>query len=125
MGEDEGVTVTLDQLRSYCLSFQGATEDIKWGADLTFCVGAKMFAITSVGTAYPQWLSLKVTPEAFAEFTQRDGIVPSPYLARYKWISIREFDSLSDKELKELIKMSYKLVYDKLPAKIKKEVATM
>jgi predicted DNA-binding protein (MmcQ/YjbR family) len=116
--------MTLDALRTYCLSFPGATEDIKWGADLTFCVGAKMFAITSVGTAYPEWLSLKVTAEAFVEYTEHSGIIPSPYLARYKWISIKEFDSVSDKELKELIGMSYQLVYEKLPSKVKKGIVS-
>lgn len=114
--------MTLDALRSYCLSFPGATEDIKWGADLTFCVGAKMFAITSVGTAYPESLGLKVTPDAFAEYTERAGIIPSPYLARYKWISIKEFDSVSEKEIKELIRMSYELVFEKLPSKLKKTI---
>lgn len=121
MGNDEG-EMTLDALRSYCLLFPGATEDIKWGADLTFCVGAKMFAMTSLGTAYPEWLSLKVTPDVFAEYTERTGIIPSPYLARYKWISIQSFESVSEKELKELISMSYELVYQKLPQKIKKEI---
>lgn len=81
-----------------------------------------MFAITSVGTAYPQWLSLKVTPDIFAEYVERSGIIPSPYLARYHWISIKEFDSVTDKELKELIRMSYELVFEKLPAKVKKGI---
>ena len=114
--------MTLDALRTYCLSFPGATEDIKWGADLTFCVGAKMFAITSVGTAYPESLGLKVAPDTFAEYTERTGIIPSPYLARYKWISIKEFDSVTDKELKELITMSYQLVFEKLPSRLKKAI---
>jgi len=40
--------MTIESLRKYCLSFPGATEDIKWGADLCFCVGAKMFCVTGV-----------------------------------------------------------------------------
>ena len=31
-------------LQDYCRSLPGATEDIKWGADLVFSVGGKMFA---------------------------------------------------------------------------------
>ena len=38
--------MNIEQLRKFCLSFPGATEDIKWGADLCFCVGAKMFCVT-------------------------------------------------------------------------------
>ena len=36
--------MNIEQLRKFCLSFPGATEDIKWGNDLCFCVGKKMFA---------------------------------------------------------------------------------
>jgi predicted DNA-binding protein (MmcQ/YjbR family) len=38
--------MNIEQLRKFCLSFPGATEDIKWGADLCFCVGEKMFCVT-------------------------------------------------------------------------------
>jgi len=31
-------------LQAYCRSLPGATEDIKWGNDLVFSVGGKMFA---------------------------------------------------------------------------------
>jgi predicted DNA-binding protein (MmcQ/YjbR family) len=113
----------LDALRAFCLSFPGAEEDLKWGADLTFCVGKKMFVITSAETAEVQGMSLKVTPEIFAELTEREGITPAAYLARYHWIAIRDLSSLSDKKLKELIKLSYELVYEKLPGKVRKTIS--
>ena len=40
--------MNIEQLRKYCLAFPGATEDVKWGSDLCFSVGAKMFAVTGV-----------------------------------------------------------------------------
>ena len=42
--------MNIEQLRKYCLSFPGATEDIKWGADLCFCVGAKMYWVTGAAS---------------------------------------------------------------------------
>ncbi len=114
--------MTLEQLRAYCLGLPGATEDIKWGADLCFCVGAKMFAITGVDTAEVRGVSLKTSPELFPDLCERSGVKPAPYLARYKWVYIETFDDFSDKELKELIRLSYDLVMGKLPAKIKKTI---
>ena len=35
--------MNLESLREFCLSLPGATADIKWGQDLVFSVGKKMF----------------------------------------------------------------------------------
>ena len=66
--------MNIEQLRKFCLSMPGATEDIKWGADLCFCVGAKMFCVTGADSL-AGGLSLKCTPEKFAELIEREGIV--------------------------------------------------
>jgi predicted DNA-binding protein (MmcQ/YjbR family) len=113
--------MTIDQLRKFCMSFPGATEDIKWGADLCFSVGAKMFCVTSAD-ASSGGVSLKCTPEKFEELIERDGIAPAAYVGRYKWVHIDEMRSVSPSELKELITTSYQLVFDKLPPKIKKSI---
>ena len=63
-----------------CRSFAGCTEDIKWGADLVFSVGEKMFAVT--GSATPAGgISFKVEDDRFLELTDRPRIIPAPYLA--------------------------------------------
>ncbi len=111
-----------EELREFCLSFPGATEGIKWGADLCFCVGEKMFCVTSVD-GVGDGMSLKCTPEKFVELIERDGIEPAAYVARYKWVSIKNLKSVTQAELKTLIEKSYELVFDKLPSKIKKTIA--
>jgi len=113
--------MNIEQLRKYCLSFPGSTEDIKWGADLCFCVGAKMFCVT--GADSMSGMSLKCTPEKFEELIERAGIDPAAYVGRYKWIHISNLDAVTPAELKDLIKTSYRLVFDKLPPKIKKSIA--
>lgn len=105
--------MNLEELRIYCLSLPFATEDVKWGDDLCFCVGAKMFCVTGLDGGGR--LSFKTTPEKFAELTERDGIVPAPYVARYHWVAVERPDAIGDKELKELIGLAYQLVFDKLP----------
>lgn len=113
--------MNIEKLRKFCLAFPGATEDIKWGADLCFCVGEKMFCVTGADSI-TSGLSLKCTPEKFAELIEREGIDPAAYVGRYKWVRIENLDSVTPDELKSLIGASYQLVFDKLPAKIKKTI---
>ena len=110
-----------EQLRNFCLAFPHATEDVKWGSDLCFCVGAKMFAVTGVDSNGA--VSFKCTPEKFAELTERGGVKPAAYVARYHWVHVERPDALAETELKDLISESYKLVFDKLPPKIRKTLA--
>src|SRR5712692_5795400 len=108
--------MNLDSIRRYCLAFPQATENLQWGDDLCFKVGGKIFAVLALG-AVPQGLSLKCTPERFAELVEQEGIIPAPYVGRYKWVLLEGLDVLREPELKELIQQSYKMVSVK--AKIK------
>ncbi len=114
--------MNIEKLREYCMAFPGATEDVKWGADLCFCVGEKMFAVTSADTNVGG-LSIKCTPETFSELIERDGIAPAAYVGRYKWVHIDDPASMDAAELRSLIATSYQLVFDKLPSGIKKKLS--
>ena len=113
--------MNIDQLRKLCLSFPGVTEQIQWGDDLLFKVGGKMFAVTRLEPA-KVWISLKANPESFAELTERPGVIPAPYLARAKWISLESPDTLPEAEIAELLRESYELVLAKLPRKVRESV---
>ncbi|HEY6990218.1 MAG TPA: MmcQ/YjbR family DNA-binding protein [Bryobacteraceae bacterium] len=106
----------LEWLRRYCLSFPYATETIQWGEHLVFKVGRKIFAIAALEPS-GNILTIKCAPEKFEDCVERPGIVPAPYLARAKWISIESEDSLTRAELKHMIHESYDLVWAKLPKK--------
>lgn len=114
--------MNLEQLRKFCLAFPGATEDVKWGNDLCFSVGGKMFTVTAADSN-EGGVSLKTTPENFAELTERAGIRPAHYVARYHWITIEDPAAVTPAELADLIRESYQMVFDKLPAKTKKGIA--
>lgn len=113
--------MNIEQLRKFCLSFPGATEDIKWGADLCFCVGEKMFCVTGADSI-AGGLSLKCTPEKFDELIERVGIDPAAYVGRYKWVRIADLNAVMPDELKELIALSYQLVFNKLSSKIRNTI---
>jgi len=113
--------MNIEQLRTFCLSFPGATEDIKWGADLCFCVGAKMFCVTGADSI-SGGMSIKCTPERFDELIEREGIDPAAYVGRYKWVRISDLKAVTPSELNALIGESYRLVFDKLAPKVKKTI---
>lgn len=114
--------MNIDELRVFCLALPHATEDVQWGNDLLFRVGKKIFAATGLDTA-PVQISFKCTPEKFSELVEIDGIVPAQYVARYHWVTVEKTAALPRKELKALIANSHKLVFDKLPPKVKRELA--
>lgn len=107
--------------KALCSSFPGATADIKWGDDLVFSVGDKMFAVTS--NAVPaQAISFKAEDERFLELTDRPGIIPAPYLARAKWVRVDASASLGDEEAAALLRRAYELVFAKLTKKLQREI---
>ena len=114
----------IESVRSFCLSLPHVDEKVQWGNDLLFRIGEKMFAVVSLEATSDHCMSLKCTPEKFAELTEQDGIIPAPYVARYHWVALQRFDVLPERELKELLRTAYGLVRDKLPAKIKRQLET-
>lgn len=102
----------IDSIRKFCLSFPHATEKMQWGEELCFKVRGKIFAMVGLGSV-PQTIICKCDPESFAVLTEREGIVPAPYVGRYKWIMLERFDALSDFELRGVITRSYELVVAK------------
>lgn len=80
-----------------------------------------MFCVTGADSVQ-SGLSLKCTPQKFDELIEREGIDPAAYVGRYKWVRIEDLKSVTPAELKDLIRESYQLVFDKLPTKLKKSV---
>jgi predicted DNA-binding protein (MmcQ/YjbR family) len=104
----------IDVIRRMCRALPGSTEDVKWGADLVFSVGGKMFTVVCLDP--PHTVAFKCTPDVFAELIERDGLIPAPYLARAMWVQERAAgEVLERRELQELIKTSYELVVAGLP----------
>jgi predicted DNA-binding protein (MmcQ/YjbR family) len=112
------VSVNVFWVRQQCLSFPHATEQVTWGADLTFRIAGKIFAVTALEVA-PVWLSFKCSPENFIDLTERAGIIPAPYLARAQWVALETKDALPLDELAGLLRQSYDLVVAKLPKKLR------
>ncbi len=106
----------IDWVRELCLSFPHASEQVTWGADLTFRVTGKIFAVAVLEPA-KVWLSFKCSAENFAELTERDGVIPAPYLARAQWVALERKEALQKEELAPLLREAYDLVFAKLSKK--------
>ena len=110
--------MSVDSIRSYCLSFPQAKENLQWGDDLCFKIRGKIFAI--IGLDNPR-LCFKCTPETFAELIEREDIHPAPYVGRYKWVMLDRLTAVRWDELQDLIGQSYEMVAAKAPGKKSKK----
>ena len=108
--------MNIEQLRKFCFSLPHTSEDIKWDNDLCFLIGEKMFCVTGLEGSFSA--SFKVKDEEFNKLTEMDGIIPAPYLARYKWVLVENSNALTIKEWKHYIYQSYETIKSKLPKKI-------
>ncbi|MCP4460007.1 MAG: hypothetical protein GY816_18590 [Cytophagales bacterium] len=111
----------IDQLREYCLSMTGTTEGMKWGENLTFMVGGKIFAVFSLDTT-PINASFQVSDEDFETMSERERMKPAPYFAKNIWICVENIGIVSDNEWKEILTNAYEIIKAKLPEKVRENL---
>ncbi|MCB0278685.1 MAG: MmcQ/YjbR family DNA-binding protein [Calditrichaeota bacterium] len=109
-------------LIGYLRSIPHATEDIKWETNLVFSIAAKMFAVLPIEDVHHKLISFKCSETDFQTLTQMDGIIPAPYVGRYNWVALSQDSPLTESAIKELISKSYRLIFEKLPLKIRKKL---
>lgn len=116
--------MNVEAIQEICKKLKAVTEDIKWGNDLVFSIGGKMFCVVGLEQA-PITASFKVKEEDFEEMCSRNGFKPAPYMAKYKWVWIDGPGRLNKKEWEQYIRQAYELVKDKLPLKTKKQLGLL
>jgi len=110
-------------IEKFCLSLPGATVVEQWGGCHVFKVGGKMFAILGPKDDHVlQGLSLKVGEDSFHILVRAKNIIPAPYLARAKWVSLQRLDALGAKELKAYLSRAHAIIASKLPKKKRAEL---
>lgn len=88
---------------------------MKWGDDLVFSVGGKMYAAFDIDSE--DQFGFKCDDITFERLTKRAGIVPAPYAARFGWVKVERKGALSGEEARRLLRRSYQLVLAGLPKK--------
>ena len=117
--------MNLTAIKKYCLALPGTTADIKWSIDHVYSIGGKMYCLACEHETQGAYVCFKVEDERFLELTDREGIIPAPYLARVKWVQVKALSKVSDAEMKALIKRAYELVGMKLTKKARAELGLM
>jgi predicted DNA-binding protein (MmcQ/YjbR family) len=120
------VPADFERQRALSATLPGATEDVKWGADLVHSVGSKMFAVylpDELGLA--RSCCFKVDDERFLELTTVPGVIPAPYLARAKWVQVRHPNGLAANDLDALVRRSHALVAAGLTKKLQRELGLL
>ena len=115
----------MKKLHSRCRKLPGVTEDIKWGCDLVFSVGGKMFAVFGPHDKGPVYFSFKATPVEFARLTTAPGFIPAPYLAKQHWVGVVDKKVAALPEIPQLLESSYRLVAAKLSKKLQRELGLL
>lgn len=57
--------------------------------------------------------------ERFHELQEREGIRPTPYAARYFWVTLERWNALRPREIEDELKRAHALIYQKLPKRTK------
>ena len=108
----------------YCESLPVTTYVVQWGGSHVWKVGGKVFAIGGWGNGKYPGVTFKVSGIAFELLGDKPGLRPAPYLASrgMKWIPHYAEPGLSDKELKEYLAESHRIVSFGLPKKKQKQL---
>ncbi|HXB43027.1 MAG TPA: MmcQ/YjbR family DNA-binding protein [Puia sp.] len=110
----------IEKIRSICIGLPAVTEDIKWGNDLCFMVGGKMFCVILLESPFK--VSFKVIDEEFEILISKKGILAAPYAARHKWVLVEDTTLFKLKEWEQYLIRSYNLVKAKLPKKTQQQI---
>jgi predicted DNA-binding protein (MmcQ/YjbR family) len=117
--------MTLDSFRSYCLSFQGVTEETPFdNVTLVFKVMGKMFALADMDIF--ESITLKCNPDKAIELREQyDSVNEGYHMHKKYWNTITVNSDMADKEILTWIKHSYDLIVASLPKKVREELATL
>ena len=119
--------MNIEELRTYCLSKPGVTEELPFDNDtLAFKVLGKIFLLTSLDTweAGNARMNVKCDPQEAIRLREKypDSIFPGYHMSKKHWNTVYINTGLPDNKILHFIKLSYALVVNKLPKKTREEL---
>ena len=106
----------IEEIRDYCLSLPGVTEDMPFGDDnVVFRIGGKIFLCLWLGTEEPRF-AIKLPPCRNEELRARyDGVTPGYHWNKKHWSDVYYEKGFTGAQLREWIGEAYRLVQSSLP----------
>ncbi len=104
--------MTYDEYNAFCETLPATTHVVQWGGAHVWKVGGKVFAIGGWSEKDQLGITFKTTPEEFDFLIEMPGVRPAPYLASrgFTWVQDYDEPGLSDKDLREQLLESHRLV---------------
>jgi predicted DNA-binding protein (MmcQ/YjbR family) len=104
--------MTYAQYNAFCKLLKATTYVMQWGGSHVWKVGGKVFAIGGWDDGEEPHITFKVSDIAYEVLKDQPGLRPAPYLASrgMKWIQHYARPGLSDRDLKDHLKASHRIV---------------
>ncbi len=114
--------MNIEQVREYCLTLPGVTEDSPYGPDMiVYRIEGKIFLHLPLEYADPR-ISIKLPPEKGQELRERyDAVRAAYHLNKVHWSDILIENTFSPDQIKDWILESYNLVLNKLPKRVREK----
>ena len=118
--------MTYEEFDAFCKSLPSTTYVVQWGGAHVWKVGGKVFAIGGWDDGDVRF-TFKVEPLSYEVLQHQEGLRPAPYFASrgMKWIQHYAEPGLSDEELKDYLRQSYRLVARGLTKKKRAELGLL
>ncbi len=104
--------MNVEEIRVYCIAKPDVEEGFPFGPEtLVFKANGKIFLLMSLDEA-PLQFNVKCNPERAVELREQHScILPGYHMNKQHWNTVIIDNSLTRKQLQELIDHSYELVY--------------
>ncbi len=115
--------MTYDDFNAYCGALPATSHVVQWGGSHVWKVGGKVFAIGGWGDGEPAF-TFKVSELSYEILKDQPGLRPAPYLASrgMKWIQHHAHPGLAEKDLKDYLRQSHRIVAAGLSKKKQREL---
>ena len=117
--------MNIEEVREFCLSLPGVTEDSPYGPDMiVFRVEGKIFLHLPLEYADPR-MSVKLPPDKGVELRERYAAISAAFhLNKTHWNDILIERTFPREQLEAWILESYQIVFNKLPKKLRDKYLT-
>lgn len=114
--------MNIEEFRTYCISKPGVSESFPFDqSTLVFKVGGKMFILVNVDVY--ESFNAKNLPDRNIELRElHTGITPGYHMSKVHWNTIKLDGSIPNQLIKELIDVSYQLVFNSLSKSIRDSI---
>ncbi len=114
--------MNIEEVRAYCLSLPGTTEDMPYGPDwVVFRVGGKIFLHISLER---RLIAIKLRPEHGEQLRATyEAVRPAWHMNKRHWNDVETEVTFPHETIEEWIRESYALVRAKLPRAVRDGLA--